>query len=251
LRVTRESGGGIYSLRRSLLMLPGCCGGRRFRWWRAWCAAVRRGWRSLLGLLSARADLAAVGSGARLPCRHCGLRPVLPRLVVRAAGGALSVVSPYRRSPLPFPGFRGQRRSWGITLFRLLGGYPSLPSGISDSTRETRRFQCGDSAVPVRFQSGAEPRRAEPNSVGAKSQYHREIAPCYCSPSAPAAGGTAGRAQGPAEPPTVPGEPRTLNVGSATALNALLRLFPERLARPAGCLGPTAARTSNPPLRGS
>jgi len=138
-------------------MLPGRCCGRSFRWCRARCAAVRREWRSLPGLLSARADLAAVGSGARLPCRHCGLRPVLPRSAARAAGGALSVVSPYRRSPLPFPGFRGQRRSWGITLFRLLGGYPSLPSGISDSTRETRRLQCGGSAVAVRFQCSRRP----------------------------------------------------------------------------------------------
>jgi hypothetical protein len=174
-------------------MLPDCCGGRRYRSRWARCAAVRRGWRSLPGLLSARADLAAVGSGARLPCRHRGLRPVLPRSVVRAAGGALSVVSPYRRSPLPFPGFRGPRRSWGITLFRLLGGYSSLPSGISDSTRQSRRFQRSDSAVPVQPQCGSRPvpgrfpggtGRAEPSSAGAKSQYHREIAPCYRSPSA-------------------------------------------------------------------
>jgi hypothetical protein len=76
---------------------------------------------------------------------------------VRAAGGALSSVSPYRRSPLPFPGFRGQRRSWGITLFRLLGGCSSLPSGISDSTRQTRRFQCGSSAIPLQFQCSSNP----------------------------------------------------------------------------------------------
>ncbi len=35
----------------------------------------------------------------------------------------------------------------------------SRPSGISDSTRQSRRFQCGDSAVPVQpavqFQAGS------------------------------------------------------------------------------------------------
>jgi hypothetical protein len=50
-------------------------------------------------------------------CRCPGV-PVPRRWPGRRASGALSYLSPYRRSPIPFGGIRGQDQSRGITPFR-------------------------------------------------------------------------------------------------------------------------------------
>jgi len=78
----------------------------------------------------------------------------------------------------------------------------SLPSGISDPTRKTRRFQCEHGAVPVQFQcsSSAVPGRFRPRSPLLGSRRNTR------------------RAQRPAEPPAAPGEPEPRASGSASRL---------------------------------
>lgn len=90
------------------LLLPGCaCRLRR--------AAMGRGLLSLRDLLSARAVLAVVVSGALLPRPPCGSWLVLPCSAVRAAVAAFPAVVSYRPSPLPIPAWSRSGQSWDIT----------------------------------------------------------------------------------------------------------------------------------------
>jgi hypothetical protein len=117
----------------------GCC---------ARCAAVQQGRRSRPDRQSGPAALAGFVNGAGLARRRCGLPPVPPRSAARATGGALSFLSPYRRSPLPNPISYRAGLSWGITSPGRLGGHPSSrslvpdPDTVRDRPRPRPRREC-------------------------------------------------------------------------------------------------------------
>lgn len=102
-------------------------------------AAIQQVRLSRRGLQSVPVAVAGRVTGARRPRRPCGLLPVPPRSAGRAVCGALSSLSPYRRSPLPFCGFRGQCQSRGITPLRPLGGCYRLPSRSRMPALDTAR----------------------------------------------------------------------------------------------------------------
>ena len=109
---------------------PGCC---------ARCAAVRQERLSRRRRQCGPAALAGLANGARRPRRPCGLLLVLLRSAAHATSGALSSLSPYRRSPLPIPvpGFPGL--SSGITSPGRLGGCYRLPSRSGVPALDTAR----------------------------------------------------------------------------------------------------------------